>query len=283
MIWGYAGAASLDEAGLHPLRRRPPGLSRALRRGVTRILPAARRSASGRRPSSTSASSGIRRARRDRRDVARREQLERGRDVGVADVGDRREDVDLAQDHRREVELARRAVQADEQHAPAAARAGDRRGRRVRARRWPRSRRRSRRRRVSSSSSSARSRPVAFAVSLAPSADAVASRSASMSIATTRPPTARRDGARDDERADPAGADHRDGVVRALRDPGERVERDGERLRHRGRVVVARRRERDGRSPPATSRTRRGRRRPAGRACGTRRTGSCGRARHQRQ
>ena len=65
-------------------------------------------------------------------DVASREQLERGRDVGVADVGDRREDVDLAQDHRRQLDLARRAVQADEQHAAAPARAGDRRGRRVR-------------------------------------------------------------------------------------------------------------------------------------------------------
>ena len=47
-------------------------------------------------------------------------------------MGDRREDVDLAHDHRREVDLARRAVQADEQHASAAARARDRRGRRVR-------------------------------------------------------------------------------------------------------------------------------------------------------
>ena len=30
MIWGYAGAASLDEAGYIRLRRRPPGLSRYL-------------------------------------------------------------------------------------------------------------------------------------------------------------------------------------------------------------------------------------------------------------
>ena len=71
-------------------------------------------------------------------DIAVREQLERRRDVGVAHVRDGREDVDLAQDHRREVELARRAVQADEQDAAAAARAGDRRRRRVRRRRSPR-------------------------------------------------------------------------------------------------------------------------------------------------
>ena len=44
---------------------------------------------------------------------------------------------------------------------------------------------------LSSSSSSPRSRPVAFAVSSAPSADAVARRSSSMSIATTRPPRLR--------------------------------------------------------------------------------------------
>ena len=45
--------------------------------------------------------------------------------------------------------------------------------------------------------------------------------------------------ARHEERADAARADHGDGVGRSLRDPGERVERDGERLRHRRRVVVA--------------------------------------------
>src|SRR3954453_20522291 len=56
MIWGYAGAASLEEAGYiryvddHP----------ASWRGATRIFPAARRSASGRRPSSTSSSRGMR-------------------------------------------------------------------------------------------------------------------------------------------------------------------------------------------------------------------------------
>src|SRR6059058_5396688 len=53
----------------------------------------------------------------DRRDVAVGEQRERRGYVGVAHVCDGREDVDLPQDRRREVELARRAVQADEQNA----------------------------------------------------------------------------------------------------------------------------------------------------------------------
>ena len=60
-----------------------------------------------------------------------------------------------------------------------------------------------------------------------------------MSIATTRPSAARLRGAGDDERADAAGPDHRDRVVRPLPDAREGVERDGQRLRHRGGVVVA--------------------------------------------
>ena len=46
-------------------------------------------------------------------------------------MGNRGEDVDLAHDHPREVDLARRGMQADEQHAPPAAHADDRRRRRV--------------------------------------------------------------------------------------------------------------------------------------------------------
>ena len=81
---------------------------------------------------------------------------------------------------------------------------------------------------------------MAFAVSLAPSADAVASLlvvDVDRDDATSGG-TARRTG--DDERADPAGADHRKVVVRPLRNSGEGVERDRERLRHGRRVVAAR-------------------------------------------
>ena len=53
MIWGYAGAANLDEAGLHPAGRRPGELNRAANRQASRgscRSPAARRAAAGRPP-----------------------------------------------------------------------------------------------------------------------------------------------------------------------------------------------------------------------------------------
>ena len=53
------------------------------------------------------------------------------------------------------------------------------------------------------------------------------------------------------------------------------MECDGQRLRHRGRIVVARVGDGAADRAPATSRTRPARRPPEGRACGTRRTGSC--------
>ena len=64
----------------------------------------------------------------------------------VAHMGDGGEDVDLTHDHARQVELARRAVQADEEHATPRRAPGSPRPARQ-ARRSPRSRRRIRRRR----------------------------------------------------------------------------------------------------------------------------------------
>ena len=169
MIWGYAGAASLDEAGYIRYvddRQLTPATTPA----STRILPLARRSASGRRPSSTSASSAIGGPAVTAATSLVGEQVERGRDVGVADVRDRRDDVDLAQDHRREVELPRRAVQADEQHPAAAARAGDRRGGRVRGAAGLDHHVEADAPLTARAAARARSRPAASAVSVAPSA-----------------------------------------------------------------------------------------------------------------
>ena len=67
------------------------------------------------------------RSSRDSGDVAFGQQLERSRNVGVADVGDRGEDVDLADDHPREVELTRCCMQADEENTTSSTDA-DRRG-----------------------------------------------------------------------------------------------------------------------------------------------------------
>ena len=157
-----------------------------------------------------------------------------------------------------------RAVQADEEHPSSAARAGDRRGGRVRrAARLDHD--------VEADAVAELEQQLGQVVArrrspsrCAPSADAVASRSSSMSIATTRPSVRAARCARDDERADAAGADHRDGVVRT-------AARRGRARAGRRRAAASwpprrrrTRRGRRGRSPPATSRTRPARRRPAG-------------------
>ena len=152
---------------------------------------------------------------------------------------DRRVDVDLAQDHRGELESARSAMEADEEHAPATPRAGDRRRGCVR-------------------------RAARLDDDIEP--DAVGELEQQLGEILARgvcdlagAKRARRgkpllvDVDRDDapfdralrcaghdERADPAGSDDRNGVAGALRDARERVERDGQGLRHRRRVVVAR-------------------------------------------
>ena len=278
MIWGYAGAASLEEAGLHPLRRRSPGLSRraAPRPGVTRILPAARRSASGRSPSSTSASSGIR---GPAVTAATSLAASSSRAAGMSESQTWATVVKTSTSRRIiGVRSSSRggAVQADEQHPSSAPRAGDRRRRRVRR--------------------AARLDHDVEADAVAELEQQLGEISAGGVRGLVRAERRRggqplvvdvdRDdlalgraarGARDDERADPAGSDHRDGIVRALRDARERVEGDGQRLRHRRRVVVARVGDGAADRAPATSRTRPARRRPEARACGTRRTGSSGR------
>ena len=151
---------------------------------------------------------------------------------------DRRVDVDLAQDHRGELESARGAMKADEEHAPAAPRPGDRRRGCVR---------RAARLDDDVETDSVgeleqqlpRSLPVAFA-DLARAKRARRGKPLLVDVDRDDPPfdCAPRC-ARHDERADPAGSDDRNGVAGPLRDAGERVERDGQGLRHRCRVVVA--------------------------------------------